>query len=100
VNVSPSRLAGYAVGFFQGVFSVAFGSDYIMDIIPCDVVAAVTIAAAAKASAVCGTPAAKQVPIYHACSAHCHPLTLGMVFDANSKFWRDNPPPLTLPGTK
>lgn len=71
-----------------------------MDIIPCDVVASLTIAAAAKSSFVFGTPAAQQVPIYHACSAHCHPLSLGMVFDANSKFWRDNPPPLTLPGTR
>jgi len=87
------------VGFFQGVFSVAFGSDYIMDIIPCDVVASLTIAAAAKAASVHGSAAANEVPIYHACSGHCHPLPLSNVFDANSKFWQANPPPLTLPGT-
>jgi hypothetical protein len=71
-----------------------------MDLIPCDVVAALTIAAAAKSASVHGTPAAQQVPIYHACSAHCHPVSLSTVFDANRIFWRDNAPPLTLPGTK
>jgi hypothetical protein len=93
-------VAGYAVGFFQGVFSIAYGSDYIMDIIPCDVVAAVTIAAAAKAASAHNSPAAQEVPIYHACSGHCHPVLLGSVFDANARFWKPNPPPLVLPGTK
>lgn len=71
-----------------------------MDIIPCDVVAAVTIGAAAKSSAAHDSPAAAEVPIYHACSAHCHPLTLGTVFECAAKFWGDNPPPLTLPATR
>lgn len=72
-----------------------------MDFIPADVVAGVTIAAAAKASAVAGTaPADEQVPIYHACSAHCHPVSLATVFDCSSRFWSSNPPPWTLPGTR
>ena len=100
VVASCACAAGYAVGFFQGVFSIAYGSDYIMDIIPCDVVASVTIAAAAKAASVRGSPAAAEVPVYHACSGHCHPVSLGMIFDANARFWKANPPPLVLPGTK
>jgi hypothetical protein len=92
--------AGYAAGFFPGAFAVAFGSDYHMDIIPCDVVAAVTIAAAAKSSAAHGSTAADEVPIYHACSAHSHPLPLGEVFSCAAKFWTDNPPPLCLPATR
>lgn len=38
---------GYAVGFFPHITSVAYGSDYIMDLIPADVVAAVILTAAA-----------------------------------------------------
>lgn len=92
---------GYAVGFFHGPFAVAFGSDYIMDIIPCDIVASVTLAAAAKAASQYGdAAAAARTPIYHACSAHTHTLPLGIVFDCNSRFWPLNPAPLVLPGTK
>jgi hypothetical protein len=92
--------AGYAIGYFHGAMAVAYDSDYVMDLIPCDVVAALTLAVAAKAAAVAGTAEADTVPIYHACSAHCNPCPLGTVFDCNKRFWTRNPPPLTLPPLK
>ena len=71
-----------------------------MDLIPCDVVAGVTLAAAAKASSLYSSAAAEEVAIYHACSAHVNPVTLGTVFDCNARFWTRNPPPMKLPYTQ
>eukprot|EP00878_Enallax_costatus_P001418 GHUV01001568.1.p1 GENE.GHUV01001568.1~~GHUV01001568.1.p1 ORF type:complete len:569 (+),score=137.92 GHUV01001568.1:356-2062(+) len=89
---------GYAAGFFSHITSVAYGSDYIMDLIPADVVAALVLAAAAAGlvSSSSGTPA---LAIYHAASAESHPCPLKLVFDIMGKFWEKNPPPLRLPLT-
>jgi hypothetical protein len=113
--------AAYALGFFQGLSSVAYGSDTILDLIPVDTVAAVVITAAAAAAADYGkpggiscdaqTPAVQQQPqqssssnasttIYHACSSHSHPLTITYAFNKMADFWTANPPPLRLPLTQ
>lgn len=96
---------GYAVGFFPHITSVAYGSDYIMDLIPADVVAAVLVTAAAaglvsssRSSSGIGGP--QHVAIYHAASADSYPCPLKLVFDVISKFWQVNPPPLALPVTR
>lgn len=93
---------GYAVGFFAHITSVAYGSDYIMDLIPADVVAALvlTTAAAGLVDSSSGQVAARPVAIYHAASAQSHPCPLTLVFNIISKFWELNPPPLVLPATR
>lgn len=93
--------AGYALGFFQGVKSVAYGSDTFLDLIPADVVAALVIAAGAAAAATHGSSSAdKSAVIFHAASAQSHPLTIAGAFDRMARFWKANPPPLCLPATK
>lgn len=94
---------GYAVGFFPHITSVAYGSDYIMDLIPADVVAAVVLAGAAAgvvSSSKKGAGGLGAVAIYHAASAHSHTATLKLVFDIIGQFWAKNPPPFRLPGTR
>eukprot|EP00775_Hariotina_reticulata_P007405 gene7405-7614_t len=95
---------GYAAGFFQGVNSIAYRSDYMMDLIPVDTVAALVIAGGAYAAAAHSTPAAvtaaRPTTIFHAASAQSHPLTLRFVLETSAKFWSANPPPLVLPLTK
>eukprot|EP00878_Enallax_costatus_P007771 GHUV01008134.1.p1 GENE.GHUV01008134.1~~GHUV01008134.1.p1 ORF type:complete len:416 (+),score=108.71 GHUV01008134.1:316-1563(+) len=92
---------GYAVGFFPHITSVAYGSDYIMDLIPADVVAAIVLTAAAAGLVSSSRGGGSKEPaIYHAASAHSHPCHLKLVFDVISKFWYLNPPPLCLPATR
>lgn len=92
---------GYAIGFFHHITSVAYGSDYIMDLIPADVVAAVVLTAAAAALVSSSRGGGSGAPaIYHATSAHSHPIHLKLVFDIIRKFWYPNPPPLCLPATR
>ncbi|KAF8068243.1 fatty acyl-CoA reductase [Scenedesmus sp. PABB004] len=92
---------GYALGFFQGVKSVAYASDTILDLIPADVVAALVIAAGAAAAATSGSASADRAAvIFHAASAESGPLSIGRCFEAMARFWRANPPPLCLPATR
>jgi hypothetical protein len=57
------RMTGYALGFFQGCGSVAYGSDTILDLIPADTVAYLIIAAGAAAATTYGSPCAdRSVP--------------------------------------
>lgn len=92
--------AGYALGFFQGTAGVAYASDMIIDLIPCDTVAQMVIAAAAAAACSYGSAAADQAAtIYHACSSESHPLPLPQAFDALHMFWTRNPACLCLPLT-
>lgn len=92
---------GYALGFFQGVRSVAYGSDTILDLIPADVVAALVITAGAAAAATSGHSSADiAAVIFHAASAESNPLTIKRSFQEMGRFWRANPPPLCLPATR
>lgn len=92
---------GYALGFFQGLRSVAYPSDTILDLIPADVVAALVITAGAAAAAIYGSVAAdRSAVIFHAASAESHPLTISHCFREMQRFWRANPPPLCLPATR
>lgn len=65
--------AGYALGFFQGSASVAYGADHILDLIPCDAVASlvITAAAAASAAAAAGDTAAGRPTAASADAAGC-----------------------------
>lgn len=90
-------VAGYAAGFFHSISSMAYASDYLLDLIPCDTVAALVIAAAAAAAAEAGPSAPADAKIYHAASAHSHPLTVGYAVQEAAKFWTVNPPPMRLP---
>lgn len=92
---------GYALGFFQGLKSVAYGSDTILDLIPADVVAALVIAAGAAAAATAGSSNADRAAvIFHAASAESNPLTINRCFKEMGCFWRANPPPLCLPASR
>jgi hypothetical protein len=94
-------LAGYALGFFQGIKSVAYASDTILDLIPADIVGSLVIAAGAAASATYGSPSADRTAvIFHAASAESAPLSIARSFAKMAKFWRANPPPLCLPATR
>eukprot|EP00879_Flechtneria_rotunda_P002618 GHRR01002820.1.p1 GENE.GHRR01002820.1~~GHRR01002820.1.p1 ORF type:complete len:370 (+),score=99.23 GHRR01002820.1:161-1270(+) len=90
---------GYSLGFYHSINGVAFASDYILDLIPCDVVAALVITAAAAAVAETGPNASSSAKVYHAASAHSHPLMMSYSFSKMSEFWQANPPPLRLPFT-
>jgi hypothetical protein len=98
--LTPS-LAGYALGFFQGIKSVAYASDTILDLIPADIVGSLVIAAGAAAAATFGSPSADRTAvIFHAASAESAPLSIVRSFSGMGKFWRANPPPLCLPATR
>lgn len=91
---------GYAAGFFSNVSSMAFASDYIMDLIPCDTVAALVIASAAAAAAEADSDmAGTAAKLYHAASAESYPLPVWYTVSQMAMFWSANPPPLRLPLT-
>lgn len=116
--------AAYAMQYFQGLQSVAYDSDTIVDLIPCDVVAALVIAAAAAAAAATSSfslginpacsavngnqfiepQAAAALPgsttIYHAASSQSYPLRIADVFASLKSYWTVNPPPVRLPFSK
>ena len=90
--------AAYATGFFANMASFAFASDHLVDLIPCDTVAALVIAAAARAYSAATAAAAAKV--YHAASAESYPLqATHVVNDILAPFWSAHPPPLRLPLT-
>eukprot|EP00878_Enallax_costatus_P009179 GHUV01009596.1.p1 GENE.GHUV01009596.1~~GHUV01009596.1.p1 ORF type:complete len:597 (+),score=150.72 GHUV01009596.1:329-2119(+) len=91
---APGWMMGYAAGFFPTKSSMAFASDYILDIIPADVVAALVITAAA-AAAEAGTSTTAKV--YHAASAVSHPLPVWYGTELMARFWSANSPPFRLP---
>eukprot|EP00878_Enallax_costatus_P019662 GHUV01020746.1.p1 GENE.GHUV01020746.1~~GHUV01020746.1.p1 ORF type:complete len:334 (+),score=62.91 GHUV01020746.1:285-1286(+) len=97
---SAGYCMAYAFGFFQGVSGVAYSSDYICDLIPCDTVAMMIIAATAEAvqRSSRGSGAVKAT-IYHACASESHPYTLTQGLSDLQSFWALNPPPLKLPAT-
>jgi hypothetical protein len=100
--------AAYGMGFFQGLSSVAYGSDQVTDLIPCDTVAALVIAAAAAAAADTEQQAAtapeisssSNTTVYHAASSASYPLPIADAFAYMAEYWEANPPPLRLPFTK
>lgn len=95
--------AAYAAGFFTSTSSFAFGSDHILDLIPCDTVAALVIAAAAAAVAEAdsaGAAAPTAARVYHSASSESYPLTAAYAVNEMEPFWSANPPPLRLPVTK
>jgi hypothetical protein len=111
VSAAAAAAAAYAMGFFQGLSSVAYGSDQILDLIPCDTVAALVIAAAAAAAAdtqlslatsKAGSSSSSSgtTTIYHASSSASHPMPIADGFSYMADYWTANPPPLRLPLTK
>ncbi|WIA32702.1 hypothetical protein OEZ86_005888 [Tetradesmus obliquus] len=102
--------ASYAMGFCQGLGSMAYGSDQVLDLIPCDTVAALVICAAAAAAAAADTAAdtaqaaaagtSGATTVYHASSSASHPLPIADAFSYMAEYWTANPPPLCLPLTK
>ena len=90
--------AAYATGFFANMASFAFASDHLVDLIPCDTVAALVIAAAARAYSAATAAAAAKV--YHAASAVSHPLPVWYGTELMAKFWSANPPAFRLPFTR
>jgi hypothetical protein len=104
--------AAYGMGFFQGLSSVAYGSDQVTDLIPCDTVAALVIAAAAAAAADAeqqeaataeissSSSSSNSTTIYHASSSASYPLPIVDAFAYMADYWEANPPPLRLPFTK
>jgi hypothetical protein len=54
-------------------------------------------AAAAAGAAEAGPAASPDVKIYHAASAHCHPLYMAHAIGEMATFWSNNPPPIRLP---
>uniref|UniRef100_A0A383WJS7 Fatty acyl-CoA reductase n=1 Tax=Tetradesmus obliquus TaxID=3088 RepID=A0A383WJS7_TETOB len=101
-------IMAYAMGFFQGLGSVAYGSDQRLDLIPCDTVAALVICAAAAATAAAAADTGKAAAaggsgattVYHASSSASHPLPIADGFGYMAEYWAANPPPLRLPLTK
>lgn len=102
-------IMAYAMGFCQGLGSMVYGSDQVLDLIPCDTVAALVICAGAAAAAAdtaadtaqaaaAGTSGATTV--YHASSSASHPLPIADAFSYMAEYWTANPPPLCLPLTK
>jgi hypothetical protein len=87
------------MGCFHDISSVAFSSDAAVDLIPVDVTASLTIAAAAAASEN-GPYGPGRARVYHAASAHSYPLLAPDVFAMLNKFWTINPPPFRLPFTR
>eukprot|EP00878_Enallax_costatus_P010866 GHUV01011346.1.p1 GENE.GHUV01011346.1~~GHUV01011346.1.p1 ORF type:complete len:407 (+),score=76.81 GHUV01011346.1:611-1831(+) len=96
-----SYIMAYAVGLFPGHQSVAWSADLLLDLIPCDVVANLTLAAAAAGlpNSAAGLVDAQPV-IYHATSSHTRVLEMYRVYQFMSKFWRANPLPYALPDTR
>uniref|UniRef100_A0A383W7V3 Fatty acyl-CoA reductase n=1 Tax=Tetradesmus obliquus TaxID=3088 RepID=A0A383W7V3_TETOB len=115
---SPGFMMAYGAGFFHSISSMAYASDYLLDLIPCDTVgdsfdlrlpdylldlipcdtvAALINAAAAAGAADAGPAAAPGVTIYHAASAAVYPLHMAKAIGAMAEFWTANPPPLRLP---
>lgn len=99
--------AAYALGFFQGSSSVAFGADHILDLIPGDTVASLVVtagAAAAAATAAGSTCVPGQqngsTTIYHAASSGSYPLSVVPAFSYMHSYFKDNPAPLRLPFTR
>jgi hypothetical protein len=87
------------MGCFHDIHSVAFASDAIPDIIPVDVTAALTIAAAAGAQAH-GPYGQGHALVYHSASAESYPQYATKMFETLSKFWSSNPPVISLPFTR
>jgi hypothetical protein len=54
-------------------------------------------AAAAAGASEAGPAAYTAVKIYHAASAHCHPLYMAHAIGEMASFWVNNPPPIRLP---
>jgi hypothetical protein len=82
---------------------VAYGSDTILDLIPCDTVAALVIVAAAAAAAdteQAAGGASLATTIYHASSSASYPLPIADGFGYMADYWGANPPPLRLPLTR
>jgi hypothetical protein len=81
---------------------VAYGSDQILDLIPCDTVAALVIAAAAAAAADTEQAAggSSTTTIYHASSSASYPLPIADGFGYLADYWSANKTPLRLPLTK
>uniref|UniRef100_A0A383WIR0 Fatty acyl-CoA reductase n=1 Tax=Tetradesmus obliquus TaxID=3088 RepID=A0A383WIR0_TETOB len=87
-------IMAYAMGFCQGLGSMAYGSDQVLDLIPCDTVAALVICAAAAAAAdtaadtaqaaAAGTSGATTV--YHASSSASHPLPIADAFSYMAEY--------------
>jgi hypothetical protein len=93
--------AGFGLGFLQGMSSVAYSSDTLLDIIPADTVAHLIISAGAAAAATYGSPCADRAAvIFHAAASESNPLPIKHAFDIMGAFWRANPPSVTLPATR
>jgi hypothetical protein len=88
------------MGFFQGLSSVAYGSDQVVDLIPCDTVAALIITAAAAGTEQQTAECSSTTTIYHAASSASYPLPIADAFAYMADYWEANPPPLRLPATK
>jgi hypothetical protein len=95
----PFNVAAYGMGCFHDISSVAFSSDAVIDLIPVDVTASLTIAAAAGASHH-GPYGPGRARVYHSASAHSYPQHAPGFFDNLNKFWTCNPPPFRLPFTR
>jgi hypothetical protein len=93
-NPNPTA---YGLGFFHDSSSIGFSSDAVIDIIACDTVAMLLIAAVAGATAH-GPWDNGAARVYHACSAESHPESSISFFEYLHTFWSANPPPFKLPG--
>jgi hypothetical protein len=82
---------------------VAYGGDQILDLIPCDTVAALVTAAAAAVAADTEQAAgssSSSTTIYHASSSASYPLPIADGFGYLAEYWNANRTPLRLPLTK
>jgi hypothetical protein len=84
------------MGCFHDISSVAFASDALLDLIPVDTSAALTVAAAAAASAH-GPYGEGRARVYHSASAESYPHPAPKAFEKLYHYWTANPPPYALP---